>query len=88
MLIPAAIKDVLDYNPTTGWFTWKIRLKGSPAREIGDRAGNLSLGNKWMAAIKVQGNQYYLGGFSNPEDAGNAYAQASYKVNGEFAHAG
>jgi hypothetical protein len=42
---------------------------------------------RWVASIKHLGKKYNLGCFSTPEEAHEAYKQASLKLNGEFAHA-
>lgn len=40
---------------------------------------------KWIAKIKVDGRQIYVGGFDNPVDAALAYDAAAHKYFGAFA---
>jgi hypothetical protein len=42
--------------------------------------------NRWMAQIKVDGKQQYLGLFCTPEQAALAYDAAALKHHGEFAN--
>lgn len=48
------IKDVLNYNPNTGEFTWKVKHW---CRYPGDKAGNFSEGK--YVKITVLGKRYY-----------------------------
>jgi hypothetical protein len=41
--------------------------------------------NMWKAHIKMQGKTHYLGYYTTPEEAFNAYANAAFKYHGEFA---
>ena len=43
---------------------------------------------KWMASIRVNGHQKYLGTFSNITDATAAYAKASAELHGEYGRTG
>lgn len=40
---------------------------------------------KWQAQIKLNGKVYYLGVFTNIEDAAQSYAKAAKEMHGEFA---
>jgi hypothetical protein len=42
------LKEVLAYDPTTGWFTWKIKTKGHAGSILpGDRAGCVATGDNY-----------------------------------------
>lgn len=41
-------------------------------------------GHKWIAQIQFKKKMYYLGRFSNPKDASDAYEIAKEKLHGEF----
>lgn len=43
--------------------------------------------SRWIAEICAGGIRYRLGSFTNPEDAGAAYAAASKRLHGEFSRA-
>lgn len=43
---------------------------------------------KWMARIKKNGEKYYLGLFSCPEDAYQAFCTATKEMNGQYANFG
>jgi hypothetical protein len=47
--------------------------------------GRATTSNKWVAQIKVNGRQIYLGTFDNKVDAAKAYDAAAKKYHGEFA---
>lgn len=40
--------------------------------------------SKWVARIRLNGRQHHLGYFSTPQDAHEAYRQASDRMHGEF----
>src|SRR5207237_5036627 len=40
--------------------------------------------NRWLAQIRHEGIQYYLGHFMTPEEAHTAYCEAGRKLHGEF----
>lgn len=42
-------------------------------------------GNKWVANIRVDGTNFYLGIFKTQEEAHEAYVEAALKYHGEFA---
>ncbi len=42
---------------------------------------------KWMAQIRKDGRQIYLGLFANPEDAHTVFVATTRRLNGEFARA-
>jgi hypothetical protein len=44
--------------------------------------------NRWFSSIKMDGKSYYLGSFSNEEEAHQAYVEASEVFFGEFAYVG
>lgn len=49
------LKELLDYDPETGMFTWKISNRNSPIK-IGSEAGTLDSGG--YCQIKIDGTHY------------------------------
>jgi hypothetical protein len=54
MLTQTKLKDVLDYSPTTGMFTWKISKSGNSG--AGSNAGHMGHHGYWM--VTVEGRDY------------------------------
>jgi hypothetical protein len=42
-------------------------------------------GNRWVARIRVDGEQKHLGSFRTPEEAARAYDAAALRLRGEYA---
>jgi hypothetical protein len=51
------LKEVLDYNPVTGEFTWKVRKNCPYFRKAGMKAGTIN--DKDYIVIKLFGASYY-----------------------------
>jgi len=62
----------------------KSSRKGSSSKYLGVSRHNAS--NKWQAAIKVDGETYYLGLFTIEENAARAYDRAALKYHGIYAN--
>lgn len=50
------LKELLHYEPTTGWFTWIVQYNSRTL--VGSRAGTLQYGRR---KIQIGGIQYYSG---------------------------
>lgn len=67
--------------------------KMNTAARFGSKSGRKGVSwdrtcDRWVARIKVNGKQYYLGKFIDKEDASQAYQNASFIHHGEFAYKG
>ncbi len=55
--LPEGIRDLLDYNPESGVFTWKCRVGGNGCVRPGTRAGSIR-GNGGYRHIKINRRHY------------------------------
>jgi hypothetical protein len=54
------LRQVLDYNPCTGVFKWKVTVgRGGSGRLAGEEAGSLRSGKVDYVLIRVDGCRYY-----------------------------
>lgn len=58
MLTHSRLKEILNYNPETGVFTWKVRL--APRGPVGAIAGAYSAAGRGRLEIRI-GGKLYLG---------------------------
>ena len=56
VLTQQAIKDVLDYDPATGLFTWKTRV--AKRIQIGDKAGSVKRQTGYLV-VSILGERHY-----------------------------
>lgn len=52
---PEELRELLDYDPETGIFTWKVKVRSQTV--IGEEAGGLS--GKGYGRIQIKGVRYY-----------------------------
>jgi hypothetical protein len=96
--LPEGMLDHIDGNRTNNVFSNLRLASGSQNNANSKRQNSNTSGykgvcwhvvcNKWVAQIKKDGKQRYLGSFDCPKEAHEAYKRAALELHGEFAHFG
>jgi hypothetical protein len=67
------------------WCSFSQNAANLKSRSISGLKGTWKKGNKWMSKIMCNGTVYWLGTFSTPEEANEAYKAKAIELFGEFA---
>lgn len=86
--------DHRDHNELHNWrgnlrICTRSQNTANKERNINNKSGYKGVcrwHNQWRAAVKCQGQKYYLGDFPTKEEAARAYNEAAVQLFGEFAY--
>ena len=78
LLTVERLKELLDYDASTGVFTWKVNRRGHTKAAIRNNSGAGE--EAWYARIRVSRRLLTIGRFSSPDDASAAYVAAKRRL--------